>query len=761
MTTVPMPKDICCENFKGLLAYVQNHYGDDGVRILTDGLLDGEHCVRDKFEPDRIVPVDLGHLTDPAYWVSNAFSLALLANVKKLVPGPNPLYTAGKAMVRENLSLTTLFAAKLAGIRRLARRAAKINNRFNRTKDVHLAHLSDTAIAFELNYRTGYAVTKDVCNWNLGIYAGIGTLTGVADVSARETACVLEGAPSCRFEITWQKRPLLFRGLRAAGASVVRWMVKELIADYEKNIEEREALIEKLAASENKYRTFFEDSLEAMSLSSDGILMDVNPAWLNLHGHTNKAKVLGKGVIDFIHPDDRSILKTRRKNWPRQFERAVRMRDLARDGTTIDVEVFSSRIEFNGKVAFLATVRDISELKEAESRRQQLEARLQRAEKMEAVAALAGGVAHDLNNILSGMVGYPDLILMQLEENSPLVSPVKTIQDSGKKAAAIVQDLLTLARRGVTAREVTNLNQVVTEYTASPEYAKLLSYHPAVRVTVDTAPDLLNLNGSPVHLSKTLMNLVSNAAEAMPDGGELTIETRNHYFDPHQRGFEEIPEGDYCILVVGDTGTGIPEADLEKVFEPFYTSKKMGRSGTGLGMAVVWGTVKDHGGYIRIESRIGTGTAIRLFFPATRSALTEMEMPADIGHFKGNGEAVLVVDDLPEQREIAGQMLKALGYRVSAAASGEEAVTQLQETPCDLVLLDMIMDPGIDGLETYRRILSNRPGQKAVIATGYSKTERVTAALSLGAGATIQKPYTFDKLGRTVRTELDRPATPG
>jgi PAS domain S-box-containing protein len=760
MHPTPMSKDICCENFKGLLAYIRSHYGDDGIRRLTAGLLDGPYFVRDNLAPDQIIPIGVEHLTNPAYWVSNAFSLILLGNVNRVVPGPNPLYTAGYGVVRENLSRTTLFAAKFAGIRRLAMRAAKINARFNRTKDVRPVDFTDTSLTFELNYRPGYDVTKDVCNWNLGIYSGIGSLTGVADVTARETACVLDGAPHCRFHITWRKRRLLSNGLRGLVAPLLGWAVKDLIAEHEKNSEEREALIEKLAVSENKYRTLFEDSLQAMSLSRQGKLVDVNPAWLKLHEYADKAEIIGKDVMEFIHPESREALKTRRANWSSKTERVTRMRDITRRGTTIDVEVFSSRITFDGAASVLATVRDITELKKSEDNRQQLEARLLRAEKMEAVATLAGGVAHDLNNILSGTVGYPDLILMQLPEDSVLVDPVRTIQDSGKKAAAIVQDLLTLARRGVTTREVINMNQVVHTYLESPEYHKMLSYHPGVEVVLALSPDLLNLSGSPVHLSKTMMNLVSNAAEAMPDGGRITIATENRYIDPHRKGFEEISEGEYCVLTVHDNGIGISKEDIAKIFEPFYTKKKMGRSGTGLGMAVVWGTVQDHAGFIRIRSEVGQGAVIRLYFPATREALTELAKPANIDQYQGHGEVILVVDDVPEQRAIASQMVTVMGYTVAVAASGEEALAYLEDNPCDLVLLDMIMDPGLDGLETYRRMIRRWPGQKAVIATGYSETDRVKEAQSIGAGVYLQKPYTFEKLGQAIRAELDRTVPP-
>ncbi len=757
MQPAPMPKDICCENFKGLLAYIESHYGENGVHQLTEGLVDGAYCVRDKFSPDQIIPIRLDHLTDPAYWVSNAFSLALLGNVRKLVPGPNPLYTAGYDMVRESLSRTTLFAAKLAGTRRLARRAARINARFNRTKDVHLAEITETSQTFELNYRSGYKVTKDVCNWNLGIYSGIASLTGVSGVEGRETACVLDGAPHCRLHITWKNRRLLSRLTRGTLTPIIRWCVQDLVADYENTIEERKSLFDKLAASENKYRTLFEDSLQAMSLTREGRLVEVNPAWLALHGYSRKSEVIGRDVMDFIHPEDRRILAARRAKWAPEHAEVVRMRDITAIGDVVDVEVHSSRIEYAGKRSILAAVKDITAWKQAEENRLQLEARLQRAEKMEAVAALAGGVAHDLNNILSGVVGYPELLLMQIPSDSPLAEPLQTIQESGKKAAAIVEDLLTLARRGVSIREIVNLNAVIAQYTESPEYRRMLSFHPGVQVTTRLNPDLLNVSGSPVHLAKTLMNLVSNAAEAMPAGGRITIETDNHTVAPHVPGFEEMPAGDYCVLTVRDTGVGISREDRDKIFEPFYTKKKMGRSGTGLGMAVVWGTVQDHSGFIRLESEIGAGTVIQLFFPTTREALAKAPArPVSFDQFKGRGETVLVVDDVPEQRTIARQMLEAMGYRVAVAASGEDALAFLENASCDLVLLDMIMDPGIDGLETYRRMVDRRPGQKAIIATGFSATDRVREAQTLGVGHYIQKPYTFEKLGRSIRTELDR-----
>jgi two-component system cell cycle sensor histidine kinase/response regulator CckA len=399
---------------------------------------------------------------------------------------------------------------------------------------------------------------------------------------------------------------------------------------------------------------------------------------------------------------------------------------------------------------------DITERKLADLEKKDLQAQLQRAQKMEAIGTLAGGVAHDLNNILSGIVSYPELLLMDLEKDSPLVKPILTIQKSGEKAAAIVQDLLTLARRGVAATEVVNLNNIISEYLLSPEHEKLLMDHPDIKVERQLEANLLNILGSPVHLSKTIMNLVSNAAEAMLDGGKIIVRTENRHEDKTKSAFDDISKGDYVTLTVEDTGIGIPKEDIERIFEPFYTKKSMGRSGTGLGMAVVWGTVKDHRGYIDIKSEEGKGSAITLYFPVTRKELVKDADLASIEEIRGHGESILVVDDIKEQRQIASRMLEKLGYSVATAESGEKAVDYLQSHSADLMILDMIMDPGIDGLETFKQIAAINPGQKTIIASGYSESERVREAQRMGAGAYIKKPYLLEKLGRAVKTELTR-----
>jgi two-component system, cell cycle sensor histidine kinase and response regulator CckA len=421
--------------------------------------------------------------------------------------------------------------------------------------------------------------------------------------------------------------------------------------------------------------------------------------------------------------------------------------------------VMTSKFFFENGVPkrLMTVVHDLSEVRRAEEERRSLEKKLQNARKLESLGTLAGGVAHDLNNILSGIVSYPDLLLLDIGEDSPLRKPILTIKQSGEKAAEIVQDLLTLARRSVSSKKIIDISHVVNDFITSLEYRKIVGDRPNLTVETDISEGILGVVGSEMHISKTVMNLVANAADAMPSGGLITIATRDCYIDKPYAGFEIIPEGEYAILEVSDMGIGMPPSDLDKIFEPFYTKKEMGRSGTGLGMSVVWGTVKDHEGFFDITTEEGRGTTFVLYFPASRSE-KEVTRSVYIDDYLGKGESILIIDDAPEQRDLAERMMQRLGYDVHTADSGEAAIALIKKETYDLLILDMIMPPGMNGLETYRQILTMVPDQKAIIASGFAETERVHEAKQLGAGSYIKKPYTLEKIGLAVRSELDRQA---
>lgn len=486
----------------------------------------------------------------------------------------------------------------------------------------------------------------------------------------------------------------------------------------------------------------------------DGAIVDANKGLVAVYGFSRN-ELIGKPIADFDVWENqanrnRFIDELQKKGTCENFECTFKRRD----GSKLIAMISAKSIRLHGENHILSVIRDITERKHSEEDQRELELRLQRAEKMEALGTMAGGVAHDLNNVLGVIVGYSEMLFHALEKPGPTRTQAMQIMKGGQRAASIVHDLLTLARRGVPNRKVLNLNNIVKDFQELSEFTTLCSSHAEVRVEACLEADLLNISASPVHIVKSLMNLVLNAFEAMPNGGNLTIRTANLYPDKPIYGYDEVQEGDYVVLSVSDTGEGISEPDLKHIFEPFYTRKAMGRSGTGLGLAVVWGTVKDHQGYINVESEKGKGTTFKLYFPVTRERMTQEQTAVPVFEYMGSGQSILVVDDVEEQRELATTMLTRLNYSVNSVSSGAEALKYLGHTPTDLVILDMIMDPGMDGLDTYSKILEFRPNQKAIIVSGYSETERVVKAQQIGAGSYVRKPYIMEKLGLAVRKEL-------
>ena len=484
-----------------------------------------------------------------------------------------------------------------------------------------------------------------------------------------------------------------------------------------------------------------------------------NRAGEELLGHS-RDDLLGKNDYDFFPKEqadfftqkDREVL--RRKVIVDIQEEPLQTRDRGeRILHTKKVPILNA----NGEPEYLMGIsEDITDRKRAEAEKRRLEERLRRAEKMEALGQLAGGVAHDLNNVLGVLSGYSELLLAEIPEGQKARRHVEKILQSTEKGAAIIQDLLTLARRGVISEEVIQVNDIISGFTRTPAFENIRDYHPGVSFRMDCDPNLLNIKGSPVHLEKTLMNLVSNAAESISGEGEVVIRTENRYLDKAVVGYDEVREGDYVVLSVSDTGTGISDEHREKIFEPFYTKKAMGRSGTGLGLTIVWGTVKDHNGYIDVVSRVGEGTTFTLYFPATRDEQTAPPERTPVERYMGRGETVLVVDDIAEQRDVASGLLRKLGYRVHSVSSGEEAIEYLKQNRADILILDMIMAPGMDGMEAYRRILEIHPQQKAILVSGFSETYRVRKAQLLGAGVYVKKPYVMETIGLALRKELDR-----
>ena len=524
------------------------------------------------------------------------------------------------------------------------------------------------------------------------------------------------------------------------------------------DITEEKRALEALQQGEEKYRQL-SDSLPQIVFETNekDNLTFTNRMAFDILGYTKEDFEKGLNALQMLIPEDHDrALKNIQRVLKGEKLGGTEYTALTKDGRRYPAMVYSTPIISEGKsVGMRGIVTDLTEVKRTQKALLESEEKLARSNKMEAMGLMAGGVAHDLNNILSGIVSYPELLLLDLPEDSPLRNPIKTIQESGMRAADVVEDLLTIARGVATGNEVLNLNTIVEEYINSAEHQKLEKTHPLSTFKTDLDSELLNITGSASHVKKILMNLTVNASEAIEGSGTVTISTTNQYLDEPLKGYEDVRIGEYVLLSISDDGSGISPQDLDKIFEPFYTKKVMGRSGTGLGLAVVWNSMQDHNGYINVRSS-EKGTVFELYFPTTREQVADEGEQVPLEDYLGHGEKILVVDDEERQREIACGMLAKLGYNAEAVSSGEEAIEYVKDHSVDLIVLDMVMPKGINGRKTYEQIIKIRPGQKAIIASGYAKTKEVDTAQELGAGKYIKKPYILEKIGIAVKEDLEK-----
>ncbi len=505
----------------------------------------------------------------------------------------------------------------------------------------------------------------------------------------------------------------------------------------------------------DKYRVITGFANDGILMLQDGKTVFGNPAFIDLIGRP----VMGLSIedyLDIVVPEDKQVFMKHYDGLLNSIDYpySLMIRLGKKDHEERIVEIRAKLVRYRNKPAILAVGRDMTERIREEKALRESEERISRLRKMESLGLLAGGVAHDLNNVLSGIVSYPDLILLDLPEDSELRKPIETMKESGQRAVAIVQDLLTVARGAAIPKQPLNLNDAIRGYFKTPEYKKLLQYHPTLTVKENLASNLLNINGSPVHIGKIVMNLVSNACEAIKDRGNVAISTMNRYLDQPLKAYDDVNTGEYSVLIVEDNGSGISPEDLRRIFEPFFTKKAMGRSGTGLGLTVVWNIVQDHDGYIDVISD-KDGTKFELYFPVTRESIPNKNSLIPIEDLYGHGEMILVIDDVKSQREILCHMLETLRYKTKSVSGGEEAIAYLKEQGVDLLLLDMIMDPGINGRDTYERIKKIHPEQKAIIVSGFAETDDVKETLRIGAGRYLKKPILLEELGLAVKEELE------
>ncbi|GAB6194102.1 hybrid sensor histidine kinase/response regulator [Desulfocastanea catecholica] len=505
-----------------------------------------------------------------------------------------------------------------------------------------------------------------------------------------------------------------------------------------------------LQVSEQRFETLSEAAWEGIVIHEDLKIIEANNQFLQMFGYS-RTELQGLFLHEIFAP---ASMETANLFLDQKLNGHCEVIGMRKDGTEFFTEIKARPIQYLKKPRQVCVIRDISERVRAMEDKLNLQKKLAKANKLSALGLMAGSVAHDLNNILSGIVSYPDLLLLQMKESDKYYEQIKKIQAAGKRAAAVVSDLVTIARGGASPKTVENINDIIRCHLGSLEHLERLANFPQAVIQTKLHKNLYNTCCSEPHLHKILLNLIGNSLEVLGEKGIIDISTDNCTF-LHPLALDEpgAQASDYIKLTISDNGPGIRQEDIDYIFDPFYSTKVMGKSGTGLGLSIVWNIVQDHNGWIEARDN-NPGAIFEIFLPASHDAVCPVQDIPTADSFRGNGETILLIDDQLEQNEIISKALQKMGYVTYSVTSGEEGIAFLQSQPVDLVLLDMMMGDGLNGRETYEKMLGIHPRQKAIVITGYARSEEINKAKQLGVSEFIEKPVTISKIGKAVKQSL-------
>ncbi len=521
-------------------------------------------------------------------------------------------------------------------------------------------------------------------------------------------------------------------------------------------VEERKRTERDLVRSEEKYRTLMEAVADPVIVyDQGGKVLFANQAFGRVFGWDPR-EIIGVD-LDFVPPEDalesQRLLEGVLEGEPCS---GCEGRRLTKDKRTLDVSISAACFRDDGDApqGIVVNLQDISHKKQAEQEQGKLRAQLIQSQKMEAIGTLAGGIAHDFNNLLAVIAGFSELALDSVQGHGRGEEYLGRVIEACERAKKLVKQILAFSRRTPSEVKPLDLNQEIGQATALLERTlpKMISVH------THLADDLRPINGDPNELEQVLLNLATNARDAMPDGGRLVLETSNVVLEAdYGLAHLKVAPGPYVLLQVSDTGYGMDEETREKIFDPFYTTKEPGQ-GTGLGLSTVYGIVKSHGGHVFCYSEPGLGTTFKIYLPVFQ----ENGGPADRGDKDwpqpaGGDESILLVDDEAHLLQLGEAILGQAGYRVVTASRGEEALDiyrQHQES-LDLVVMDLNM-PGMGGLRCLKAILEINRQARVIIASGYTANSHVRTALESGAAGFVAKPFGRVELLTKIREELDR-----
>ena len=523
---------------------------------------------------------------------------------------------------------------------------------------------------------------------------------------------------------------------------------------FVRDISQRRKAEKAIIENEERLSSILENMADGVFVHDpDGNIVMVNQAACLNTGYS-RDELLGMQVGDLdraIHTRSDGENIWRKMNCRNSFELETIHR--RKDGSEYPAEIRLTAITLRGAIMILSLARDISDRKAVEKERLALESQLRQAQKMEAVGTLAGGIAHDFNNILSAITGYSELALDAAQEGKPVSSEIHQVLKAADRAKTLVQQILAFSRKGAIETRPLNINAVITDSAQILER----TLPKMIELKLRPAKGLKLVNGDPNQMEQMILNLATNAQGAMPEGGSLTLETKNavldHEFADANQG---AVSGEYVQLVVSDTGVGIDPAIMEHIFEPFFTTKEVGK-GTGLGLASTYGIVKSHDGYITCRSQPGAGTTFDIYFPALSGESSLSQQPESRDEpLEGGKETILLVDDEESLRRVAARFLQGSGYKVLLASSGEKALeTYAREgRGIDLVIMDLSM-PGMGGRRAIREILAVNPEAKVIIASGYSSGPQGERKQEEGVREYIAKPFRRHELLSAVRKTLD------
>lgn len=542
-----------------------------------------------------------------------------------------------------------------------------------------------------------------------------------------------------------------FKGIRKDGttiyieasAATVTYQDNRHALAFLRDITKRKVAEEALKESEEKYRLLIQNATDSIFIVQDGVIKFPNPKTEERYGYSAK-ELATIPFIEHVHTEDRATVMDHygKKIRGKESSSTYPVRVIGKDHRELWGEISSVLVEWEGKPAVLTFVRDITEQKK-------LESQLFQAQKMEAVGTLAGGIAHDFNNLLMGIQGYTSLMLFNLTPEHPFYGKLKHIEDQVKSGADLTKQILGFARGGRYEIKPTDLNDIVRKTSTMFSRTKK---EIIIRCTYEK--DLWTTEVDRGQMEQVLLNLYVNAWQAMPHGGTLHIKTRNvNIGEDHSSLLPALKAGSYVKISVTDTGVGMDEKTRERIFEPFFTTKEMGR-GTGLGLASAYGIVKGHKGTINVMSESGKGTTFHIYLPAAQAEALRDAQPVE--KIRKGAETILIVDDEEPILKVSSEILKALGYKVIPAKSGNEAVEIYAKgkEAIDLVILDMIM-PEMSGGTTFAFLKMLNPQVKAILSSGYSMNEQAEDIMQQGCQAFIQKPFTIHNLSQKVREVLD------